>query len=250
MKAIAIIPARMASTRFPGKPLIDLLGMPMIEHVWHRTKMCEALDDVYIATCDQEISTEAERFGAKAISTLNTHEMCMDRVVEAAASIEADIVVTVQGDEPLIRPEMIAKTVDALKNDLTLPAATLAKKITDPSEIVNPNRVKIVWNCNYEALYISREPIPSPQKSKEQVSYYKMVCVYAMAYGFLSKYSSLPFSYLERIESIDMLRVLENNYRLRVDIVEGALSNIDVPEDQGLVINLLKKDDLFLQYKN
>lgn len=239
----------MASSRFPGKPLLDLLGMPMIEHVWHRTKMCEHLDEVYIATCDTEIQLASESFGAKVIMTKDTHEMCMDRVVEAASKVKVDIVVTVQGDEPLIQPEMISKTVQALKNDPSLPSATLAQKITDTSEIDNPNRVKIVWNNNKEVLYISRESIPSKKKFSNNIDLYKMVCVYAMTYDFLMKFGTMPVSYLEKIESIDMLRIIENNYRLKINLVDGVLSNIDIPEDQDLVIDLLKKDSLFLEYQ-
>ena len=234
----------MASSRFPGKPLLDLLGMTMIEHVWRRSKMCDEVDEVYIATCDTEILEAAKSFGAKAIMTDSGHTMCMDRVAEAAQNIPSDIVVTVQGDEPLVRPEMLSATIRALKNDSALPAATLAQQITEDEEIDDPNRVKMVWNRNNDVLYISRETIPSVKKSSRPVKHYKMVCIYAMKYDFLMKYGSLPHSNLEEIESIDMLRIVENGYRLGVELIEGEVANIDVPDDQNLVVEMLRRDDL------
>ena len=248
-KVIGIIPARMASSRYPGKPLVDLLGFTMIEHVWRRSKLCDQFDEVYIATCDVEIRNEAENFGAEVIMTDSCHTMCMDRVVEAAQSLISDIVVIIQGDEPLITPALLSTAIDSLVNNQLFVASTLAQKILDESEIKDPNRVKMVWNKNKEVLYISREPIPSSQKTNKKIDYYKMVCVYAMHYDFLMKYNSLDCSNLEIIESIDMLRIVENGYSLGVEIVEANIMNIDIPDDVNLVINLLKKDQIFKRYE-
>lgn len=246
-----MIPARMASSRFPGKPLINLLGKTMIEHVWRRSKMCQDLDEVYVTTCDEEIKTEIENHGGKVIMTKPTHEMCMDRIVEAAQKVEdAEIIVTIQGDEPLIQPKMISQSIKMLTKDPSLPSATLAQEITDPSEVTDPNRVRMVWNKNKEILYISREVIPSEKKTKQKIKHYKMVCVYAMTKDFLLTFGALPMSYLETIESIDMLRIIENGYRLKVDITEGELWNIDVPADIDRVVRALEVDPLFKTYQN
>tara|TARA_Y100000741_G_C18072485_1_gene485186 strand:+ start:73 stop:591 length:519 start_codon:yes stop_codon:yes gene_type:complete len=166
MKVNAFIPARMQSSRFPGKPLIKLLGKSMIEHVWERTKLCPEIDEVFIATCDEEIKDEAEKFGAQVIMTSKDHEMCMTRIVEAAKKKPSDIIVTIQGDEPLIESNMISKTIKQLIENKELFATTLAQKIENETEINDPNRVKIIWNKNNEVIYISREAIPSKKKNK------------------------------------------------------------------------------------
>jgi len=238
MKAIAFIPARMKSSRFPGKPLIKLNGKTMIEHVWSRTKQCEDLDQVFIATCDDEIKKEAINFGAEVIMTSEKHEMCMSRIVEAALKKPSDLIVTVQGDEPLIKPEMISQSINTLKNNDSLFATTLAQKIVKESEITDPNRVKIIWNKNNEVIYISREAIPSKKKTTEVINYFKMVCVYTMKYNSLMEYEKLNESSLERVESIDMLRIIENGKKLGVSVIDGEVENIDVPEDIPKVLKL------------
>ena len=248
-KITGIIPARMASSRFPGKPLIDLMGFTMIEHVWLRSKLCEQIDEVYIATCDTEIKNKAEKFGAKVIMTDSSHEMCMDRVVEAAGNIKSDIIIVIQGDEPLITPELLTTAINTLLGNNTYVAVTLAQKITALDEIDNPNRVKMVWNKKKEILYISREPIPSSKKTDKIIDYYKMVCVYAIHYDFLMRYNTLENSNIENIESIDMLRIIDNGYSLGVEVVESNIMNIDIPDDVQLVNDLLKNDKLYKQYE-
>ena len=240
----------MSSSRFPGKPLLNIEGKTMIQHVWLRSKMCNKIDEVYIATCDNEIKNEAERFGAKVIMTRDDHEMCMERVCEASEKIESDIVVTIQGDEPLIHPDMIEKSINLLIQNRGFSATTLAQKIYNKKEIANTNRVKIIWKKNKEVIYISREPIPSKSKYKNEIDYYKMVCVYAMRKKFLQEYNLLPKNKLEEIESIDMLRIIENNHKLGVEVIDGVVENIDVESDISLVLNLMKNDDLYKRYKN
>ncbi len=229
----------MKSSRFPGKPLIDLNGKTMIEHVWSRTKLCKDLNEVFIATCDKEIEKEAIKFGAKVIMTSENHQMCMSRIVEAAIKKPSDVIVTVQGDEPLIKPEMISQTIDGLKKNNSLFATTLAQKIVNKSEINDPNRVKIIWNKNKEVIYISRETIPSQKKTNELIDYYKMVCVYTMKYSSLMEYEKLKESNLERLESIDMLRIIENGKKLGISVIDGVVENIDVKEDIPKVLKLL-----------
>ncbi len=230
----------MKSSRFPGKPLIKLNGKSMIEHVWTRTKLCKELNEVFIATCDEEIKEESNKFGAKVIMTSKNHEMCMSRIAEAASKEPSDITVTVQGDEPLIKPEMISQTISNLKKNEKLFATTLAQKIIKQSEITDPNRVKIIWDNNNEVIYISRESIPSAQKTKNHIDYYKMVCVYTMSHESLKNYEKFGESKLEMLESIDMLRIIENNKRLGINIIDGEVENIDVPEDVPKVLKLLE----------
>jgi len=247
-KIVGIIPARMASSRLPGKPLIDLLGFTMIEHVWRRSKLCEKINEIYIATCDMEIKKKAEDFGAKVIMTDSSHEMCMDRVVEAASKIKFDVVIVIQGDEPLINPSLLSTAIDTLLQNNRYTATTLAQKITDPKEINDPNRVKMVWNKNKEVLYISREAIPSSKKYQNKIDYFKMVCVYVMYYDFLMKFNKLKCSNIENIESIDMLRIVDNGYSLGVKVVEANIMNIDVLSDVPIVKKILKKDKIFKKY--
>ncbi|MSR88014.1 MAG: 3-deoxy-manno-octulosonate cytidylyltransferase, partial [Candidatus Zambryskibacteria bacterium] len=175
MKTVAIIPARMGSSRFPGKPLVDILGKPMIEHVWRRVSMCKLLDEVWVATPDKEIFELVERLGGKAVMTSPDHEMAMDRLAEANETIQADIVVNVQGDEPLIYPEMIEAITKPMQEDDSYACGTLVQKITDLREVDDRNRVKVVRDLNGDALFYSREPIPSKAKTKESIDYYKMV---------------------------------------------------------------------------
>lgn len=248
MKINAFIPVRMSSSRFPGKPLTKLLNLTMLEHVWRRTKM-SAVDETYVALCDKETIDICKKIGAKYIVTSKKHEMCMDRIAEAANKKKSDIIVTVQGDEPLIKPEMINLTIkNIIKKKDNLFCTTLAQKISSKSEINNTNRVKIIWNKKKEVIYISREAIPSVAKFKNKIDYYKMVCVYTMTRKNLNKFQKFGISRNEKIESIDMLRILDNGLKLGIDTIDGEVENIDVKSDIPKVIKILKKDQLIKQY--
>ncbi len=248
MRINAFIPVRMSSSRFPGKPLTKLLNLTMLEHVWRRTKM-SAVDETYVALCDKETVDICKKIGAKYIVTSKKHEMCMDRIAEASNKKKSDIIVTVQGDEPLIKPDMINLTIkNILKKKDKLFCATLAQKISSKSEINNPNRVKIIWNKKKEVIYISREAIPSIAKFKNKIDYYKMVCVYTMTKKNLNKFQKFGISRNEEIESIDMLRILDNGQKIGIDTINGEVENIDVKSDIPKVIKILKKDLLIKQY--
>ena len=248
MKINAFIPVRMSSSRFPGKPLTKLLNLTMLEHVWRRTKM-SAVDETYVALCDKETIDICKKIGAKYIVTSKKHEMCMDRIAEAANKKKSDIIVTVQGDEPLIKPEMINLTIKNIINKKdNLFCTTLAQKISSKSEINNTNRVKIIWNKKKEVIYITREAIPSVSKFKNKIDYYKMVCVYTMTRKNLNKFQKFGISRNEKIESIDMLRILDNGLKLGIDTIDGEVENIDVKSDIPKVIKILKKDQLIKQY--
>src|SRR5215510_4479513 len=160
-RLVAVIPARMGSSRFPGKPLAPLLGRPMIEHVLRRTEMCTRLSEVYVATCDEEIKNVVEALGGRVIMTSPTHERATDRVAEAAELIKADIVVMIQGDEPMITPAMIDAAVTPMLSDRSVECVNLVRRITNRHDYLDPNTIKVVMNVNHDALYFSRAPIPA-----------------------------------------------------------------------------------------
>ena len=248
MKTVAIIPARMGSFRFPGKPLVDICGLPMIVHVFKRTQMCKILDEVWVATPDKEIFEVVEKAGGMAIMT-GEHTMAMDRLAEANETIKADLVVNVQGDEPLIYPEMIEAITKPMQEDVSYACGTLVAKITDPSEVEDRNRVKVVRDLNGDALFYSREPIPSKAKTKKLIDYYKMVCVYPLRKESLKDFTKWGMSPLETIESIDLLRFLEHNKKVKVVETDIETLNVDNQEDLFKVREIMKSDPLFKTYR-
>lgn len=248
-KIVAIIPARMAATRFPNKPLALLLGLPMIEHIRRRVEMTPALSGVYVATCDEEIRTVVENAGGKVIMTAHQHERCTDRIAEAARQLEADIIVNVQGDEPLIRPEMIDAVVKPLIEDATLPSANLVSPITTQEEFENPNAPKVVTNLAGDLLYISRESIPS--RRKYHTDHYvklKQLGIMAFRAGFLRRFAGLKPTPLEQIESVDMMRAVEHGFRVRAVTVDARLVGVDMPDDVAIAEKLLASDPMTRKY--
>ena len=216
-KVVVIIPARMASSRFPGKPLAKIMGRPMIEHVYRRAALSPFVDGVYIATPDAEIMEAAEAFGGNAIMTSIHHQRASDRVAEAIRNIEADVVINLQGDEPMIRPEMLELAALPLLEDPTIPVSNLAAPITSEEEWQDPNTIKMVRDPQGFALYLSREPIPTNRiLGWGDIPVIKQVNVVPFQRDFLLKYNSLPPTPLEIAESIDMLRVLEHGYKLKL----------------------------------
>ncbi len=255
MKTIAIIPARMSSSRFPGKPMVDILGMPMIGHVYKRVKMSKTLDEVYIATCDKEIYDYAQTIGAKAVMTKNTHERASDRCAEAMLKIEennpadrCDIMVLVQGDEPLTHPDMIDEAVEPMLKDKSIKITNLAGKITSQFDYENPNEVKAVMDKNWNALYFSREPIPSKKKFDGDIPMYKQVPIIPFTRDFLLKYNDMEPTPLEIIESVDMLRVLENGIDIKMIPTKYKVKAVDVPADIDVVLEMFKGDKLKSEY--
>lgn len=216
MNTIGIIPARMGSSRYPGKPLAKIQGIPMIGHVYFRCKMSKKLDEVYIATCDEEIRQYAESIGAKCIMTAGTHERATDRTAEAMLKIETDtgvmtdIVVMIQGDEPVVFPEMIDLAIAPLYAEEDLEVVNLMANLNSVEEFEDPNEVKVVVDLQNNAIYFSREPVPSRKKGVTEVPMLKQVCIMPFRRNFLLKFNALPQTPLEIIESVDMMRVLEN----------------------------------------
>lgn len=249
VRIVAVIPARMGSSRFPGKPLAPLLGRPMIEHVFRRAALCEWLEAVYVATCDEEIRTVVEGFGGTVLMTSATHERASDRVAEAAERLEAEIVVMIQGDEPMITPGMIAAAVAPMLQDQALACVNLSRRIMSREEYVDPNTIKVVMNVHGDALYFSRAPVPAIDfAGSEGRPVFKQVCVIPFRYDFLREFARLPPTPLERAESIDMLRVIEHGGRVRMVETEVDTHAVDTPDDLRLVESLMKDDPLVQRY--
>lgn len=255
MNIISIIPARMGSSRFPGKPMADILGMPMIGHVYKRVKMSKLLNEVYVATCDKEIYDYIESIGGKAVMTSDCHERCSDRCAEAMLIIEkqiekkVDIMVMVQGDEPLTFPEMIDEAVQPMINDKTIKITNLVADLKTLKEFEDPNEVKVVMDNNNNALYFSREPIPSRKKGVLEVPMKKQVCVIPFTRDFLLEYNMIEPTQLEIIESVDMMRILENGMKVKMIDTKYETKAVDTKEDLDRVVEMMKKDTLIGNYK-
>ena len=241
-RIVAVIPVRMASSRFPGKPLAPLNGLPMIEHVFRRVKRCDQLDEVYVATCDNDIRDVAEGFGAPVIMTSAAHERATDRVAQAVQHIAADIIVMVQGDEPLITPEMIAASLEPLQSESSTSCVNLVHRITSQQEFADPNTIKVVADVNGNALYFSRSPIPHVNLEQSTMKIFKQVCVIPFTRECLEEFSRLPPTPLERAESIDMLRLLEHGRRVRLVETLVATHAVDTPADLKLVETMMKNN--------
>ena len=249
MKIIAIIPARMAASRFPGKPLAPILGLPMIEHVRRRVALCEELDEVVVATCDEEIQRVVEKAGGKVIMTSHRYERCTDRIAEAARSLNADVFVNVQGDEPLVLPWMIEEAFKPFLADFDLPAVNLVARIISAEEFNDPNIPKVVTSRFGDILYISREPIPSQKRlTSEDSLRLKQLGIIAFRGDFLQCFSQLAPAPLEKAESVDMMRAIEHGYRVRAVEIKGEMISVDRTEDIRRVEDALSKDLLVGSY--
>lgn len=228
-KIIAIIPARMAASRFPGKPIAKILDLPMIEHVRRRACLCEILDEVYVATCDDEIREVVENFGGKVIMTSKKHERCTDRIEEAAAGLKADIIVNVQGDEPLIMPDAIVRLVEPFSKKGDIQSACLVYPITNPEDLEDINTVKVVMAQDGSVLYFSRSAIPNFRLGVKG-GCFEQSGIMAYRKDFLHLYSRLPQTPLERSESVDMLRILEHGYKVYGVIEDNPTVKVDIPQ--------------------
>lgn len=248
-KVVGVIPARMASTRFPGKPLAQILGLPMIEHVRRRVSLAPSIDEVIVATCDQEIADVVMASGGVAVLTLPVHERCTDRVVEAAQGLEADIIVNVQGDEPCVLPEMLEALVKPLVSDPIMVCTNLMAPITRDDEFGSADVVKVVVNLKGDALYFSREPVPS-RRMTTGVEYpkYKQLGIVAFRAWFLQTFARLVPTSLEAIESVDMMRAVEHGYAVRMIRCDQEVVGVDRPGDIERAAELLQHDPLVRQY--
>ena len=245
MQFIAIIPARFASTRFPGKPLALLAGKPVIEHVYEQ--VTKVLPEAWVATDDSRIFDAVERFGGKAVMTRADHKSGTDRIEEAAEKIgtKADVIVNVQGDEPFIQPSQI-ETLCALFDNPSTQIATLGKPFASMDAVKNANSPKIVTDNNGFALYFSRSVIPFVRGKEEETwldnyPYLKHLGIYAYRREVLREVTSLPMSSLEKAESLEQLRWLQNGYRIRVGITDMETVGIDTPNDLQRAEEFLRK---------
>ncbi|ADL13671.1 3-deoxy-manno-octulosonate cytidylyltransferase [Acetohalobium arabaticum] len=240
-QVVGIIPARYGSTRLPGKPLLDICGEPMIQHVYKRAAEAEVFDRVIVATDDERIKERVENFGGEAVMTSTEHKTGTDRLAEAARRIEADIIVNIQGDEPLISPAMIEELVYPLLVDSTLVMSTLKQEIKDQEEVNNPDLVKVVTDKEGYALYFSRSPIPYLRNQETDSKFYKHIGLYAYQKSFLLKFAKLEATPLEQAESLEQLRALENGYRIKVVETEHASIGVDTEEDLKRVRNVMEE---------
>ena len=250
LKIIGVIPARMGSSRFPGKPLAPILGRPMTEHVYRRTAMCSALSEVYVATCDQEIFDAVSAFGGTPIMTSSEHQRASDRVAEAVADLAADIIVMVQGDEPMTHPEMIEQSVAPFgQGDSDIVCVNLAAKIETEDEFADRNTIKVVMDMDGFAVFMSREPIPTRHvQDFVKIPAYKQVCIISFTRAGLEAFTRLPPTPLEEAESIDMLRFIEHGYRVKMVETTFATHAVDTPADLEHVEKLMKTDALTRSY--
>lgn len=254
MNTIAIIPARMASTRFPGKPLARIDGIPMIAHVYFRTALAE-LTQTCVATCDDDILAYVQSLGAVGVMTADTHEACTDRTSEALAKMEEqfgtryDVVVMVQGDEPMVTPAMIAAVIAPLRNEASLRVVNLMGVMRSAGEHADPNQVKVVTDLNSNAIYMSREPIPSRKKYSGDLVGYRQFGIIAFRREFLLSFNAMARSPLEVIESVDMLRVIENRIELRMVLADTFATTVDTPSDLAAVEQLMRGDSLTERYR-
>ena len=236
----------MGSSRFPGKPMVEILGKPMIGHVYDNVKKSKLLTDIAVATCDDDIYNYIESIGGRAVMTSNKHERASDRCAEALLIIEQvdnikfDIVVMVQGDEPMIHPDMISEAVSPMLDDSKILITNLLGKIKSNEEFENPNCIKVVCDLNSNALYFSREPIPTRAKG-DAIPMGKQICVIPFRRDFLIEYNGLEPTPLEIAESVDMMRVLEHGLKVRMVPTHYNTHAVDTEEDLIKVERLIQQ---------
>jgi 3-deoxy-manno-octulosonate cytidylyltransferase (CMP-KDO synthetase) len=244
MNILALIPARMGSSRFPGKPLEKILGKPMIGHVYERVSKCNLLVKTVVATCDQEILEYIESIGGEVVMTSDHHERASDRCTEALVYLEKkygikyDIIVMVQGDEPMTHPNMITEVVTPMLNDPEILVSNLLGNIENIEELKDRNCIKVVCDLNSDALYFSREPIPTRKFGKVEMK--KQVCIIPFRREFLLRYNSLEQTPLEIAESVDMMRVLEHGLKVKMIPTAYNTHAVDTVEDLKKVEELMR----------
>lgn len=239
----------MASSRLPGKPLKKINGLSMIEHVRRRVSMCSIINDVIVATCDQVIVDEVKSYNGKVVMTSVSHNSCVDRVEEAAKEIDADIIINVQGDMPLVSPSSLKELIQPILDSDSIHYTDMISSITDQDEIYNHNVVKVVKSLTNDAIYYTRLPIPfSLETSENNNIYYKQLGINAYRKNALKSFTILERTPLEIIESIDMLRLIENNISIKtVEAFEKTIG-VDTIKDLKEVKKLMAEDKIFSKY--
>lgn len=240
-KTIVVIPARMASSRFPGKPLAIIQGLPMIEHIRRRALLAKGVNDVIVATCDQAIVETVVKAGGKAIMTSDKHERATERVAEAMTNLSGDIVVVLQGDEPLVLPEAIELVISPFLEKDDLVCVSLISPLESDADYTNPNIVKAACDLQRNILYFSRAPIPYFQKSGS-CPIFRETGIRSFRASFLKTYSALPETPFERVESVDMMRLLEHGYKILGVPTDYVTIGVDHSEDVEIVEHILATD--------
>ncbi|MBN1431643.1 MAG: 3-deoxy-manno-octulosonate cytidylyltransferase [Methanomicrobiaceae archaeon] len=246
-RTAAVIPARMAASRFPGKPLAEILGMPMIEHVRRRVLLSGKFDEVWVATCDEEIMSVVEENGGKAVMTSDSHERCTDRVEEAAKGINADVIGIIQGDEPLIIPDFIETLMDTMISDDGIYCANIVSEIEDLQDLKNTDIVKAIVSLNDDIMYFSRAEIPYFRDTSSYTCF-RQTGISAFTSEFLKTYTKTPQSPLEKAESVDFLRILENGYTIKAVKTRFRTYGVDRKEDVKIIEDILNNDSLQNEY--
>ena len=251
MRVTAVIPARYASNRFEGKALADIMGKPMVQHVYERTCRAALVSEVIVATDDPRIEAAVKAFGGRVEMTSISHETGTDRLAEVAERIDSEIIVNVQGDEPLIEPAMIDEAIQPLLDDENIVMGTLKSRVRNLHDFLSPNVVKVITDCNGFALYFSRSPLPFFRDKWDDLKdeafasgrllCHKHVGMYVYRRDFLIRYARMPQTHLERAEKLEQLRVLENGYRIRVVETEYESIGVDSPPDLEKVLEKLRK---------
>jgi 3-deoxy-manno-octulosonate cytidylyltransferase (CMP-KDO synthetase) len=242
MKIVCIIPSRWESSRFPGKPLADLCGKPMIQHVYERVRQSEIVSYAAVATDSDEIFDAVLRFGGRAVMTSGEHRSGTDRIAEAVSGLglaDDDIVVNIQGDQPLFEPSQIDEVVRPLLDDPNVSMSTLIYKIRRAEEITHPNAVKVVFDRDHFAVYFSRATIPYVRDAGQTADYYKHHGIYAYRRAFLEKFTRLPEGTLERLEALEQLRAIEHGYRIKVVETPHDSVEVDTPGELARVAEII-----------
>lgn len=255
MRTLIVIPARMGSWRFPNKPLVNILGLTMIEHVYHRAKKVSGVDAVVIATCDNAVAEAAKKFGAEVVMTSQNCPTACERVAEAAflkgyIGID-DIVINVQGDEPVVPPQVIELTREKLLENPTNMLANLVEPLHCQSDLTNHHRVKAILSINRNLLYLSRVAVPCTEFDiQKRTNFFLLTCITAYKGTFLQTYPKLARTPIELIEGNDMMRVLEHEIKIPSGISPYKTHPVDTPKDIKIVAEILKNDSLFKIYAN
>jgi len=253
-RILGFIPVRMASSRFPGKPLYPILGMPMVEHVLRRAQMFKKWDGLFLTTCDEELRELGESLGIPVIMTSNKHTRALDRVAEAVTKCRLnvendDIVLNVQGDEPMMRPDMIDVTIQPIVGDTVVLGTILAMQIIDEDQYRDPNTLKIIHSKKGDILYTSRSPVPFCEQFTPEIGARRIYGIFGFRWHFLRKFTEMPESPLELLESCDSNRYYDNGFTQRIapyPFIESF--SVDVPEDVDKVEEYMRNDPLWGKY--
>ena len=254
MKILAIIPARMASSRFPGKPMAKIYGIPMIGHCYLRSILSKKITDCYVATPDLEIHNYIKSLNGNSVITSHKHKMCNDRVIEAVEKIERkknlkyDIIINIQGDLPMVYPDMIDNLVAPLIKNKNIFSSTMADEVLSLKDFLDPNRVKVIFDKYKNAILLTREPVPSRFKYKKKYKKYKHVAIRAYKRKIFNDLKKLSITPYENIEGIDDLRLIENDIKINVVLTKRITETVDTKEDLVKVIKMMKKDLLMKKY--